>query len=91
MRFLVDSCAGGTLATWLRDEGHDVLEASTLESDPGDEKRAREARRRREIREAGAYTFEDVKAQLAQQVQRTKQIQRMLDQLRANTYIEIRM
>ena len=45
----------------------------------------------REIREAGAYTFEDVKAQLAQQVQRTKQIQRMLDELRAKTHVEIRM
>jgi peptidyl-prolyl cis-trans isomerase SurA len=45
----------------------------------------------REIREAGAYTFEDVKSQLAQQVQRTKQIQRILDELRARTHVEIRM
>jgi hypothetical protein len=45
----------------------------------------------REIREAGEYTFEDVKGQLADQVQRTKQIQRMLDELRAKTHIEIRM
>lgn len=45
----------------------------------------------RQIREAGEYTFEDVKAQLAQQVQRTKQLQRMLDELKAKTHIEIRM
>lgn len=45
----------------------------------------------REIREAGAYTFEDVKAQLAEQLQRTKQIQRILDGLRTRTHIEIRM
>jgi peptidyl-prolyl cis-trans isomerase SurA len=45
----------------------------------------------RQIREAGEYTFEDVKAQLAQQVQRTKQLQRMLDELKARTHIEIRM
>lgn len=45
----------------------------------------------REIREAGAYTFEDVKAQLAQQVQRTKQVERLLGDLRAKTHVEIRM
>ena len=37
MRFLVDSCAGGRLANWLREQGHDVIEASELASDPGDE------------------------------------------------------
>ena len=45
----------------------------------------------REIREAGAYTFEDVRPQLAQQVQRTKQIQRLLEELRARTHVQIRM
>ncbi len=45
----------------------------------------------REIREAGAYTFEEVKPQLAEQVQRSKQMQRLLDELRARTHIEIRM
>lgn len=45
----------------------------------------------RQIREAGAYTFEDVKPQLAQQIQRNKQIQRMLEDLRARTHVEIRM
>jgi len=36
LRFLVDSCAGGRLAAWLRRDGHDVFDASTLEADPGD-------------------------------------------------------
>jgi peptidyl-prolyl cis-trans isomerase SurA len=45
----------------------------------------------RDIREAGAYTFEDVKPQLAQQVQRAKQMQRLLEELRARTHVEIRM
>ena len=33
----MDRCAGSRLATWLRNEGHDVLEARTLGPDPGDE------------------------------------------------------
>ena len=37
MRFFVDTCAGGALAAWLRRNGHDVFEASTLDADPGDE------------------------------------------------------
>jgi predicted nuclease of predicted toxin-antitoxin system len=37
MRFLVDRCAGRTLAEWLRGLGHDVLEARDLGPDPGDE------------------------------------------------------
>lgn len=45
----------------------------------------------RQIREAGAYGFEEVKAQLADQLQRTKQIQRILDDLRARTHVEIRL
>ena len=36
MRFLVDRCAGGRLAEWLRHDGHDVLEAWALGPDPGD-------------------------------------------------------
>ena len=36
MRFLVDRCAGRRLAEWLRNDGHDVTEARTLGSDPGD-------------------------------------------------------
>jgi predicted nuclease of predicted toxin-antitoxin system len=36
MRFLVDRCAGVTLAKWLRDEGHDVDDASEWPQDPGD-------------------------------------------------------
>lgn len=36
MRFLTDRCAGRRLAEWLRDNGHDVVEAQTLGPDPGD-------------------------------------------------------
>jgi predicted nuclease of predicted toxin-antitoxin system len=36
MKFLVDRCAGRRLADWLRDQGHDVREARTLDPDPGD-------------------------------------------------------
>jgi predicted nuclease of predicted toxin-antitoxin system len=38
MRFLIDRCAGSTVAGWLRQEGHDVLEARSLGPDPGDER-----------------------------------------------------
>jgi peptidyl-prolyl cis-trans isomerase SurA len=44
-----------------------------------------------EVREAGAYTFEDVKAQLTAQVQQQKQIEQLIATLRARTYIDIRM
>jgi len=36
MRFLVDRCAGVTLAKWLRDGGHDVEDAGEWPQDPGD-------------------------------------------------------
>lgn len=36
MRFLTDRCAGRRLAEWLRNEGHDVVEARVLGPDPGD-------------------------------------------------------
>ena len=36
MRFLVDRCAGRRLADWLRNNGHDALEAQTIGPDPGD-------------------------------------------------------
>ena len=36
MRFLTDRCAGRRLAEWLRNNGHDVIEARTLGPDPGD-------------------------------------------------------
>jgi len=44
-----------------------------------------------QVREAGAYTFEDLRAQLASQVQQEKQRQRILEDLRSKTYIDIRM
>jgi predicted nuclease of predicted toxin-antitoxin system len=36
VKFLVDRCAGRRLGEWLRAQGHDVLEASSLGADPGD-------------------------------------------------------
>lgn len=30
MKFLVDRCAGATLAQWLRSKGHDVAEACEI-------------------------------------------------------------
>ncbi len=36
MKFLADWCAGRRLAEWLRNNGHDVIEAYTLGPDPGD-------------------------------------------------------
>ena len=44
-----------------------------------------------EVREAGAYTFDDLRGQLAGQLQQEKQIEQMLETLRSNTYIDIRM
>lgn len=44
-----------------------------------------------DIREAGAYTFEDLRAQIAAQLQQEKRIERLLEDLRARTYIDIRM
>lgn len=43
-----------------------------------------------EIREAGAYTFEDVRAQIASQLQQEKQLERIIEDLRRRTHIEIR-
>jgi len=37
MRFLVDRCAGRRLALWLREQGHDVREATEVSPDPGDQ------------------------------------------------------
>ena len=42
------------------------------------------------VREAGAFTFEDVRAQLANQLQEQGQYARILEELRAKTHIEIR-
>jgi predicted nuclease of predicted toxin-antitoxin system len=36
MRFLVDRCAGKTIADWLRSVGHDVVESRERGPDPGD-------------------------------------------------------
>ncbi len=78
--------------------GYDALASATegqvlgpIEYDTGRNEPRLAIVRVRQIREAGAYTFEDVKTQLAQQIQRNKQIQRILDELRARTHVEIRM
>lgn len=42
------------------------------------------------VREAGAFTFEDVRAQLASQLQQQKQQEKILDGLRSRAYIDIR-
>lgn len=44
-----------------------------------------------EIREAGSYTFEDLRPQIAAQLQQEKRVERLLEQLRERTYIDIRM
>ena len=44
-----------------------------------------------EIREAGAFTFEDVRPLIANQLQELKRQARILETLRANTHIDIRM
>ena len=36
MRFLVDRCAGRRLANWLREQGHDIVDARDWGPDPGD-------------------------------------------------------
>jgi|ERR1051325_700119 predicted nuclease of predicted toxin-antitoxin system len=36
MRFLIDRCAGTTIANWLRSQGHDVVESRERGPDPGD-------------------------------------------------------
>jgi peptidyl-prolyl cis-trans isomerase SurA len=44
-----------------------------------------------EVREAGAYTFEDLRPTIASQIQEEKRRQRILEELRAKTYIDVRM
>ena len=36
MKFLIDRCAGGRLAHWLRSQGYDTVEARERGPDPGD-------------------------------------------------------
>lgn len=78
--------------------GYDVLNNATegqvlgpIEYDTGGGETRLAVVRVREIREAGAYTFEDVRSQLAQQLQQTKQVEKLLDRLKAGTHIEILM
>jgi peptidyl-prolyl cis-trans isomerase SurA len=43
------------------------------------------------VREAGAYTLDDLRAQLATQIQQERQRERIMEDLRAQAHIEIRM
>jgi hypothetical protein len=43
------------------------------------------------VREAGAYTLDDLRAQLATQIQQERQRERIMEDLRSQAYIEIRM
>jgi predicted nuclease of predicted toxin-antitoxin system len=49
LKFLVDRCAGRRLADWLRDQGHDVREATEIVPDPGDQALLRWAVREQRI------------------------------------------
>lgn len=44
-----------------------------------------------DVREAGAYTLDDLRTQIAAQIQQELQREQILDELRAQTFIEIRM
>jgi len=44
-----------------------------------------------EVRQAGAYTFDEVKDQFAQRLQQQKQVAKLLKALREKTYVDIRM
>jgi peptidyl-prolyl cis-trans isomerase SurA len=44
-----------------------------------------------EVREAGAYTLEDLRPQIAAQLQQERQRERILEELKERTYIELRM
>jgi hypothetical protein len=44
-----------------------------------------------DIREAGAFTFEDLRGRIAIELQTTKRREQLLEGLRARTHIEIRM
>ncbi len=43
-----------------------------------------------DVREAGAYTFEDLRSQLADRLRQQKQVARIIEDLRAKTHIDIR-
>jgi peptidyl-prolyl cis-trans isomerase SurA len=43
------------------------------------------------VREAGAYTLEDLRPQIAAQIQQERQREQILEELRARTFIELRM
>lgn len=45
----------------------------------------------KEIREEGEFTFEDLREQIREALQEQKAVQRILDRLRSETYIDIRM
>lgn len=61
-----------------------------IEFDTGDEETRFAVVEVVEVREAGAYTFEDLRGQLASMLQEEKQRQRILEDLRTRTHIEVR-
>ncbi|MBM4182687.1 MAG: hypothetical protein FJ207_00515 [Gemmatimonadetes bacterium] len=44
-----------------------------------------------QVREGGAYTLEDLRTQIAAQIQQERQRERIMEELRARTFIELRM
>jgi peptidyl-prolyl cis-trans isomerase SurA len=76
--------------------GYDVISTATsgdtfgpIEYDNGGSQRISVVRVT-DLREAGAYTFEDLRGQLSNQLVQQRQIAKILEDLRARTHIEIR-
>jgi hypothetical protein len=61
-----------------------------IEFDPGDGDTRYAVVEVVEVREAGAYTFEDLRPTLASRLQEEKQRNRVLEGLRERTFIEVR-
>ena len=64
MKFMIDRCAGRTLANWLAASGHDVVHVAELGEDPGDAILLQKARQQGRIfvtidTDFGALVFRD--------------------------------
>jgi peptidyl-prolyl cis-trans isomerase SurA len=77
--------------------GYDVIATASagdvvgpIEYDTGQGTKRISVVRVTEVREAGAYTFEDLRSQLSNRLVQQKQIAKILEELRARTYIDIR-
>ncbi len=78
--------------------GYNVLKTATegqvigpVEYDTGRGETRLAVVRIKQVREAGTYTFDDVKAQLAQQLQQKKQVEKLIEGLRGKTHVELLM